>query len=164
MLHRAIVLDNNSVSQALRNACGSEVMGSIVTDATRRGQTSSSSPTNTHIPTLPHLAGNLMARGRGNFGLSSRTRVRGSFRGRGNFRGRGRGGSSVPKNGNPDAAPVREDDGTALAEKFERVNLSDEVDEKLGFARAQEGPRREGWLINMHPVSPTVEARLHGPY
>jgi hypothetical protein len=23
----------------------------------------------------------------------------------------------------------------------------------LGFARVQEGARKEGWLINMHPVS-----------
>jgi hypothetical protein len=30
--------------------------------------------------------------------------------------------------------------------------LSDEVDEKVGFPKIQEGPRREGWLINMHPV------------
>ncbi|KAG2004624.1 DNA polymerase epsilon catalytic subunit A, variant 2 [Coprinopsis cinerea AmutBmut pab1-1] len=93
-----------------------------------------------------------MARGRGNFGLSSRTRVRGSFRGgRGGFRGRGRGGSKA--GGNPDAAPVREDDGTQLAEKFEKIAVNDEVDEKLGFARIQEGPKREGWLINMHPTT-----------
>ncbi|TFK24084.1 DNA polymerase epsilon catalytic subunit A [Coprinopsis marcescibilis] len=93
-----------------------------------------------------------MARGRGNFGLSSRTRVRGTFRGnRGGFRGRGRGGS---KPGGPDGpAPVREDDGTQLAEKFERIAVNDEVDEKLGFARVSEGPRKEGWLINMHPTT-----------
>ena len=40
-----------------------------------------------------------------------------------------------------------------LAEKFEKIGLSDEIDEKLGFARVQEGPRKDGWLINMHPVS-----------
>lgn len=97
-----------------------------------------------------------MARGRGNFGLSSRTRARGTFRGRGGWRGRGRGGGTS-KGGNPDAAPVREDDGTALAEKFERTALNDEIDEKLGFARVQDGPRREGWLINMHPVSQSIE-------
>jgi hypothetical protein len=47
---------------------------------------------------------------------------------------------------------VREEDGTQLAEKFERIGLSDEIDEKLGFGRVQDGPRKEGWLINMHPV------------
>ena len=52
-----------------------------------------------------------------------------------------------------EAAPVREDDGTQLAERFERVTLNDEVDEKLGFVRVDQGPRREGWLINMHTVS-----------
>jgi DNA polymerase epsilon subunit 1 len=102
-----------------------------------------------------------MARGQGTFGLSSsRGRGRGSFRAgyrggsswRGSSwrggRGRGRGG------GKPgDAAPVREDDGTQLAERFEKVSQSDEVDEKLGFAKVEEGIRKEGWLINMHPVS-----------
>ena len=48
---------------------------------------------------------------------------------------------------------MREEDGTQLAERFEQVALNDEVDEKLGFGRVSEGPRREGWLINMHPVS-----------
>ncbi len=30
--------------------------------------------------------------------------------------------------------------------------MNDEVDEKLGFARIQEGGMKEGWLVNMHPV------------
>lgn len=99
-----------------------------------------------------------MARGgRGTFGLTSSGRGRGfrggsrgstHFRGRG--RGRGRGGSNAPGDG---PAPQREDDGTQLEERFERVRESDEIDEKLGFARVQEGARREGWLVNMHPVS-----------
>jgi DNA polymerase epsilon subunit 1 len=49
-------------------------------------------------------------------------------------------------------APLRDEDGTALAERFENVRISDEVDEKLGFCRLQEGAKREGWLVNMHPV------------
>ncbi|KAG2028761.1 hypothetical protein BDR03DRAFT_988206, partial [Suillus americanus] len=48
--------------------------------------------------------------------------------------------------------PQREDDGTQLEERFERVRESDEVDENMGFVRVQEGARREGWLINMHPT------------
>ncbi|GLB41021.1 putative DUF1744-domain-containing protein [Lyophyllum shimeji] len=95
-----------------------------------------------------------MARGRGTFGLSSARggdRGRGSYRGRAaswrGGRGRGRGGAKAG-----DAAPKREDDGTQLAERFEKVALGDEVDEKLGFARLQEGGRREGWLVNMHPI------------
>ncbi|RDB26807.1 DNA polymerase epsilon catalytic subunit A [Hypsizygus marmoreus] len=96
-----------------------------------------------------------MARGRGTFGLSSARggdRGRGSYRGRrgGSWRGgrgRGRGGAKAGE-----AGPKREDDGTQLAEKFERVAVADEIDEKLGFARIQEGGRREGWLVNMHPT------------
>lgn len=90
-----------------------------------------------------------MARGRGSFGLSAarggNTRFRGGFRGRG---GRGRGGFSKRNEG-----VRREEDGTHLAERFERVKLNDEIDEKLGFLAVQEGMAREGWLVNMHPVS-----------
>ena len=92
---------------------------------------------------------------RGNFAGSSR-RGRGysrsTYRGNNSFRGgrgRGRGRGGAPG----DAQLQREDDGTQLAARFEQVALSDEVDEKLGFARIQEGGAREGWLINMHPVS-----------
>ncbi|KAI0041486.1 DUF1744-domain-containing protein [Auriscalpium vulgare] len=82
------------------------------------------------------------------------TRGRGSFRGYrggGSFRGRGRGRGAynAPK---ADPALSRDDEGTQQAERFERVALNDEIDEKLGFGRIQEGPRREGWLINMHPT------------
>lgn len=100
-----------------------------------------------------------MARGRGNFGLSSARGggSRGSFRGyrgggswRGGRGGRGRGGAKAGE-----GAPKREDDGTQLAEKFEQVRISDELDEKLGFARVQEGLQKEGWLVNMHPVCHT---------
>ena len=77
------------------------------------------------------------------------------FRGRG--RGRGRGGG--PSNGEP--GPQREDDGTQLAERFEQVRLQDEIDEKMGFARVSEGPMKEGWLVNMHPVRAYFSAPLH---
>ncbi|KAJ2921503.1 hypothetical protein H1R20_g15588, partial [Candolleomyces eurysporus] len=70
---------------------------------------------------------------------------------RGSFRGRGRGGGSKGSGGDA-PAPVREEDGTQLAERFEKIAVNDEVDEKLGFERVQDGPRREGWLINMHPT------------
>ncbi|KII85363.1 hypothetical protein PLICRDRAFT_700901 [Plicaturopsis crispa FD-325 SS-3] len=98
-----------------------------------------------------------MARGgRGTFGLTSRGGGgRGSFRSGGyrgsSFRGRGRGRGTNSHN-NGDAGPKREDDGTQLAERFEQVRLNDEIDEKLGFARVQEGAQRDGWLVNMHPT------------
>ncbi|KAF8586771.1 DUF1744-domain-containing protein [Ramaria rubella] len=93
-----------------------------------------------------------MARGAA-FGLSSRRAgggggFRGGWRGsRGRGRGRGRGGSA---SGQP--APARGDDGTQIEERFENVKVNDEVDEKLGFGRVNEGPRQEGWLVNMHPT------------
>ncbi len=97
-----------------------------------------------------------MGRGRGTFGLASNRGKRGSgarygYRGNTTWRGgRGRGrGAALPSDA---PAPVREDDGTQLVERFEKVSLSDEIDEKLGFSRVQEGSRREGWLINMRPV------------
>ena len=99
-----------------------------------------------------------MPRGQGSFGLSSNRGGRGGRGGsfRGSFRGnRGRGKAAARggrEAGKSDTAPVREDDGTLLAEKFERVALCDEIDEKLGFARVDQGLRREGWLINMHTV------------
>jgi hypothetical protein len=44
--------------------------------------------------------------------------------------------------------------------------VNDEVDEKLGFTKIQEGGKREAWLINMHPVSLSSLAitiqRAHG--
>ncbi|CCM01776.1 uncharacterized protein FIBRA_03843 [Fibroporia radiculosa] len=84
-------------------------------------------------------------RGRANsrFGYRGNSSFRG---GRGRGRGRGRGGAPA------ESQPQREDDGTQLAERFEQVALNDEVDEKLGFSRVSEGPRREGWLVNMHPT------------
>lgn len=99
----------------------------------------------------PHAVA--MARG-GTFGLTSSRRGRGGFRGsnRGNTsfrggRGRGRGAN------NAGSGPKRDNDGTKLAERFERITLDDEVGEKLGFSRIQEGPKKEAWLVNMHPVS-----------
>ena len=54
---------------------------------------------------------------------------------------------------NPMNMPTRDEEGSQLAERFESVRLDDEVDEKLGFGKIQEGPKKEGWLVNMHPVS-----------
>ena len=94
-----------------------------------------------------------MARGSGTFRSStfSRGRGRGGFRGRyrGSFRGRARGGAAA-RNG---PAPARADDATQLEDKFENVRQRDEIDEKLGFHRVSDGPKREGWMVNMHPVS-----------
>jgi len=87
----------------------------------------------------------------------SNARSRASFRGsRGSnsfrgFRGRGRGSSSAARS-DATPKPKEDDEGTRLAERFEQVQLYDDIDDKLGFARIQQGPKREGWLVNMHPV------------
>ena len=103
-------------------------------------------------------------RGRG-FGLSARGGGRGSsttrFRGGSSWRGgrgRGRGGARAADAG---PAPRREDDGTAMAERFEMIKTNDEVDERLGFIRIEEGNRKEGWLINMHPVRTHTASTHH---
>lgn len=97
-------------------------------------------------------------RGGGTFGLTAARRGRGYFRGYGrggsSFRGgRGRGGRGGSSANAVVAVPTKDEEGTQLAERFEQIKANDEVDEKLGFARVQEGPRKEGWLVNMHPVS-----------
>ncbi|KAF5354072.1 hypothetical protein D9756_007253 [Leucocoprinus leucothites] len=97
-----------------------------------------------------------MGRGRGSFGLSSNRGKRGSgarygYRGAESWPGgRGRGGSNSLPSDSP--APKREDDGTLLEERFEKVTLNDELNEKMGFAQVQEGTRREAWLINLRPI------------
>lgn len=104
---------------------------------------------------------------RGTFGLTSSRRARGvSYRG-GSYRGGNnvRGGSTqrVRRGDSTTSSTLikREDDGTKLAEKFEEVALKDEIDEKLGFARIQEGPRKEAWLVNMHPVSVVIQCNVY---
>ena len=112
------------------------------------------------IPPIPGLPSNslplpslTMARGSsGSFKRGGRGGSRFGYRGNNSFRGgrgRGRGRGNVLAS---DAAPQRDEEGNQLAERFEQVKTNDEVDEKLGFVRIQEGPPREGWLINMHPV------------
>ena len=87
-------------------------------------------------------------------GFTSRgSGFRGNFRGRSNgFRGRARGGHTGKGLG-PTPAQAREDEASKAEEKFEQARIENEIDEKLGFARFTEGPKREGWLVNMHPVS-----------
>ncbi|KAI5118298.1 hypothetical protein M0805_003817 [Coniferiporia weirii] len=98
-----------------------------------------------------------MSRRGGAFGLTASRRARGGFRGgyRGgnSYRGgRGRGGRGGSSSNAIVSVPTKDEEGTQLAERFERVRLNDEVDEKLGFAGVQEGPRKEGWLVNMRPT------------
>lgn len=95
-----------------------------------------------------------------------------SRRGSTNYRGRGgpRGGSSRGNTGGGGgnfssggrfrktktiaASSLLATDGTSSGEeKFEAIRLANEIDERMGFARFESGPRKVGWLINMHSVS-----------
>ena len=38
-------------------------------------------------------------------------------------------------------------------ESVAHTAFKDELDEKMGFLRYQEGPTKLGWLVNMHPVN-----------
>lgn len=91
-------------------------------------------------------------------GSNARGSFRGNFRGRsGGFRRGGaarRGASS--RSGEPSRSTVtdaRQDEASKAAERLEKAKLEDEIEEKMGFTRFQEGLKREGWLVNMHPVS-----------
>ncbi|KZV81197.1 DUF1744-domain-containing protein, partial [Exidia glandulosa HHB12029] len=94
-----------------------------------------------------------MARGGGR-GLNVRSNPgRGNYRGGFRGRGRGRGGSSSGAGGAANAPAVeRGDDGTRQEERFEEVRVRDDIDARLGFARYDDGPKKEGWLVNMHPT------------
>lgn len=89
-----------------------------------------------------------------------------SRRGSTNYRGRGEssrgggGGANFSSKGRfrktktIAASSLLATDGTSSGEeKFEAIRLANEIDEKMGFARFESGPRKVGWLINMHSVS-----------
>lgn len=107
-----------------------------------------------------------MARGTGNFKRGGRGNSRFGYRGNTSFRG-GRGRGRGRGGGPTEAQLQRDEEGNQLAERFEQVKTSDEVDDKLGFDRVQEGQAKEGWLINMHPVSalepPTTSSSHFAP-
>lgn len=44
-------------------------------------------------------------------------------------------------------------EGTAVSENFLQVAKTDELDAQLGFPRYEAGPKKIGWLVNMHSVS-----------
>lgn len=88
--------------------------------------------------------------------MSSRGRGRGRGFSKGNTRFTGKRRGPTNAGGGDRPAPVRTDDGTALAERFEEVKVADEIDDKLGFWRFESnlaaGESKDGWLVNMHQV------------
>ena len=94
-------------------------------------------------------------RGRGRGRGASNTRFTGK---RTSFRSSKPGGETAYGIDRP--APIREDDGSAAAERLEEVKVQDEIDEKMGFWRFESnlaaGEKRVGWLVNMHQVSELI--------
>lgn len=43
-------------------------------------------------------------------------------------------------------------DATSAAQRFDGVAATDALDDRLGFPRYEAGPRKVGWLVNMHSV------------
>ncbi|KAF9999127.1 DNA polymerase epsilon catalytic subunit, partial [Modicella reniformis] len=83
------------------------------------------------------------------------SRGRGVGRGGSGGRGRGyaRGYSRAPSAQSAQVAQpytATGDEGTYVEQWFDDVVLQDEIDEKLGFFKFQEGPEKLGWLINQH--------------
>ena len=83
---------------------------------------------------------------------------RGGRGGGGGGGGRGRGGKSYRAPSAQSASSAQPfvatgDEGTHIEQRFDDVAFQDEIDEKLGFFKFQEGPEKLGWLINQHPVS-----------
>ncbi|KAF5354074.1 hypothetical protein D9756_007255 [Leucocoprinus leucothites] len=102
-----------------------------------------------------------MRRRRGSFGLSLNREKRGSaarygYRGAGSWRGgRGRGRDEAAAIHFPVIFQRLYAKTTALYQRKyskELRSMTRQTDEKMGFARVQEGARREGWLINMRPT------------
>ncbi|KAG0367489.1 hypothetical protein BC939DRAFT_506368 [Gamsiella multidivaricata] len=85
------------------------------------------------------------------FGLMPPSARGGASRGRGG-RGGGRGGKVYRAPSAQSAQPfvATGDEGTHIEQRFDDVALQDEIDEKLGFFKFQEGPEKLGWLINQH--------------
>ena len=91
------------------------------------------------------------------FGLTSRAS---NVRSRGTFRKRGGG----PRSGSFKSATEKAianaaaqlvkgvEDGSAVEERFQELKERDEIDEKLGFHRLEQGQTRQAWLVNMHPT------------
>ncbi|KAG9322756.1 hypothetical protein KVV02_007016 [Mortierella alpina] len=82
------------------------------------------------------------------FGLVPSARGGASRGGRGGGRG-GRGGKAYRPPG-AQAYVATGDEGTHVEQRFEDATFQDEIDERLGFFKFQEGPDKLGWLINQH--------------
>lgn len=53
-------------------------------------------------------------------------------------------------------------DATSQSRRFDFANLTDGLDETFGFARYEAGPKKVGWLINMHTTIVKTDDSLEG--
>ncbi|KAK6349869.1 DNA polymerase epsilon catalytic subunit [Orbilia brochopaga] len=71
------------------------------------------------------------------------------------YRGGPRSGGRYLKNNKKtiDKDTLLATDRTSAEEKWEATKLAHSIDEKMGFARYESGPKKVGWLINMHSTA-----------
>lgn len=55
-------------------------------------------------------------------------------------------------NGPPNQKQTFASSATSQGQRFENVAMIDGLDNKLGFPRYEGGPKKIGWLVNMHSV------------
>lgn len=71
------------------------------------------------------------------------------------FQSRGRNMRSYKSSTKPSISGIDNSNfegATAISKRFQEVGVTDELDEKLGFPRYEAGPKKIGWLVNMHSV------------
>ncbi|KAF3934297.1 hypothetical protein ABW19_dt0205260 [Dactylella cylindrospora] len=80
------------------------------------------------------------------------------------YRGGPRSGGRYLKNNNKtlDKDTLLATDRTSAEEKWEATRLAHSIDEKMGFARYEAGPKKVGWLINMHSTAVEDEKIIGG--
>ncbi|KAF3906314.1 hypothetical protein ABW20_dc0103392 [Dactylellina cionopaga] len=80
------------------------------------------------------------------------------------YRGGPRSGGRYLKNNKKtvDRDTLLATDRTSSEEKWEATRLASSIDEKMGFAKYEAGPKKIGWLINMHSTAVEDEDIMGG--
>ncbi|KAF3099881.1 DNA polymerase epsilon catalytic subunit [Orbilia oligospora] len=80
------------------------------------------------------------------------------------YRGGPRSGGRYLKNNKKavDKDSLLATDRTSSEEKWEATKLANSIDEKMGFPRYEAGPKKIGWLINMHSTAIEDENNIGG--
>ncbi|KAF4585906.1 DNA polymerase epsilon [Ophiocordyceps camponoti-floridani] len=64
-----------------------------------------------------------------------------------------RGGKTAYHGGRKTFTASSRAEGTSIAEKWEKTQLANSIDENMGFARYESGKRRDGWLVSVQSTS-----------